>query len=476
MREEDHFFDKKAASVSGKKIQKIAVALANADGGEVAVGIADAKEEPDPIKRWAGASTIEDLNSHLQALTEVRPGLPMEAQLLKTAAYPGYVLLIRVEKSPALHSTADGTVYVRLGAQSLPVSDPQRVMELQYAKGATSFEDQVLPELRTEEIADASELGRFLADYSPRTDPLEFAANQNLIDRVTWQPRVAGLLLFNANPSALLPRKCGLKVARYETKEDDPEREHLKDIKTLEGPLYPLIRDAIKTTTEIMSSIKIWTTSGLRTMQYPPEAIWEVVVNAVIHRDYSISDDIQILIFNNRIEVISPGRLPGYVTPENILDARYSRNSKIVRTLARYKDAPNKDLGEGLNTAYQRMKDWRLRSPEILEEGNYVRVVIPHAPLATPSEAILEFLKTSPNITNRQAREITGIRSENSMKSEFYKLRDEGLLEMIPELKGAAAAWRLTAAAAQTHLDAPLAANSSQLPLIVTAEDPSNPQ
>jgi ATP-dependent DNA helicase RecG len=53
-------------------------------------------------------------------------------------------------------------------------------------------------------------------------------------------------------------------------------------------------------------------------------------------------------------------------------------------------------------------------------------------------------LKSSPNITNRQAREITGIKSENSMKSEFYKLRDEGLLEMIPELKGAAAAWRLT--------------------------------
>jgi ATP-dependent DNA helicase RecG len=133
-----------------------------------------------------------------------------------------------------------------------------------------------------------------------------------------------------------------------------------------------------------MSAVSIWTTSGLRTLQYPPEAIWEIVVNAIIHRDYSISDDVQIRIFDNRVEIISPGKLPGYVSIQNILDARYSRNSKIVRTLARYPSPPNKDLGEGLNTAFQKMKEWRLKAPEIAEEGNYVRVTIPHIPLAAP--------------------------------------------------------------------------------------------
>ena len=166
-------------------------------------------------------------------------------------------------------------------------------------------------------------------------------------------------------------------------------------------------------------------------------------MNAIIHRDYSISDDGQVRIFDNRIEVVSPGKLPGYVSLHNILEARYSRNSKIVRTLARYPRPPNKDLGEGLNTAFQKMKEWRLKEPQITEDGNYVRVTIPHIPLAAPTAAILEFLKTSVTITNRQAREITGIRSENLVKIEFYKLRDEGLLEMVPGLKGPAAAWRL---------------------------------
>lgn len=79
-----------------------------------------------------------------------------------------------------------------------------------------------------------------------------------------------------------------------------------------------------------MSSISIWTTKGLTTVEYPPEAIWEILVNAAIHRDYSISDNIHIHIYNNRIEIISPGKFPGYVTADNILDVRYSRNPRKV--------------------------------------------------------------------------------------------------------------------------------------------------
>lgn len=442
-RGEDHFFDRKAMAASGRTVQKIAVAFANADGGEFVVGVADVEEEPVADNRWSGAAQIEDFNSHLQALSEIKPTLVADYSILDADGRSGLVLLVRVEKSAAVHQTADGTVYVRKGAQSLPIKDQQRILDLQFAKGAVSFEDQVLRNAPTEEVSEGAELQRFLAEYSPKSDALEFALNQNLIDRKTWEPKVAGILLFNGNPAAVMPRKCSVKIARYETREDDPERDHLKSTRTLEGPLYALIHETISTVTEAMSAVAVWTLSGLKTLQYPPEAIWEIIVNAIIHRDYSISDDVQVLIFDNRIEVVSPGKLPGYVSVENILDARYSRNSKIVRNLARYPNPPNKDLGEGLNTAFQKMKEWRLKQPEIAEDGNYVRVTIPHIPLAAPTEAILEFLGNNKTITNRQAREITGIRSENLVKIEFYKLRDEGLLEMVPGLKGPAAAWRL---------------------------------
>ena len=442
-REEDHFFDRKAAAIKGAKLQKIAVAFANADGGEAFVGIADVKDEIEPQKRWSGAANIEDYNQQIQALTEVQPALPMELTFLKADGKPGYVLRIQIEKSQAVHRTSDNTVYERKGAQSLPVSDPIRITALSFAKGAISYEDYSVDSAVAEDVVDSPEIANFLRDYSPSTDPLELSLNKNLVDRKTFKPRVAGLLLFAPDPPSLVPKKCAVRIIRYETKEEDPERDHLGAIETVEGPLYALIHKTVARVTAIMSGINVWTTDGPKAMNYPPETLWEIVVNALIHRDYSMSDDVQILIFDNRIEVLSPGRLPGFVTKENILDVHYARNPKVVGMLSRYKSAPNKDIGEGLDTAFKKMKEWRLRSPEIIDEGNYVRVIIPHAPLATAQEAIMEFVSKQGTITNRQARDITGIRSENAVKSEFYKLKDAGLIEMIPELKGNKATWRL---------------------------------
>jgi ATP-dependent DNA helicase RecG len=72
-----------------------------------------------------------------------------------------------------------------------------------------------------------------------------------------------------------------------------------------------------------------------------------------------------------------------------------------------------------------------------------VVVTLPHTPLATPEEAVLEYLKKHGEIKNKVAREITGIRSENQMKDVFYRLRSQGLIERVPDRKGNAAAWRL---------------------------------
>ncbi|GCL74644.1 hypothetical protein PN4B1_46140 [Paenibacillus naphthalenovorans] len=439
---ESYFFDRKAFGIQPRQIEKHAVAFANADGGELVIGIADDSEEADPINRWKGAKNYEDFNDYIQCLVRLNPSVNFRYTFLKCEDREGIVLLLNIEKGNQVHKTSDDSVYVRHSASSILYRDPVKIQELSFAKGTSSYEDELVTNIPLECVVDSTELINFLHDISPKSDPLEYVVNQNLVDADSFEPRVASILLFSENPQANLPRKCGVKIARYETREDDPERDHLKHVYTIEGPLYKLIYSTIEKVTEIMSSIQIWTIKGLKTVEYPPEAIHEIIANAVIHRDYSISDDVHIHIFNDRIEVFSPGRLPGYVTVENILDARYSRNSKIVRSLNRYKNPPNKDMGEGLNTAFQKMKEWRLKQPEIKEEHNGVRVVIPHTPLATPEQAVLEFLKNNDMIRNRQARELTGIRSENAMKNVFYKLRDEGFIERVPGLEGSNAAWR----------------------------------
>ncbi|MBL7961436.1 transcriptional regulator, partial [bacterium] len=376
-------------------------------------------------------------------LTEITPTLPFQATFLICDSLPGYVLRITIDKSNNVHQTADKSVYVRKGAQSLPVSDAQRITELGYAKGSVSYEDTVIDGCIAEDVVESKAIIDFLKDFSPKSDPLEYAIKENVLDRQTWKPKVSGLLLFAENPHALIPRKSSVKIARYETREDDPERDHLKETRTIEGPLYNVINNAVENVIEILSGISIWTVDGIGKANYPSETLWEIVVNAVIHRDYSISDDVQIFIFDDRVEVQSPGRLPGFVTVENILESRYSRNPKLVRSLSRYKNPPNKDIGEGMNTAFQKMKEWKLKEPIVENHENYVKVIISHTPLAQPSELILQFIKQNGQITNKQARDITGIRSENLVKIEFYKLRDADYIEMIPELKGPKAAWRL---------------------------------
>jgi len=442
-RQESHFYDRKAKEISGKNIQKISVAFANSDGGEFIIGIKDDSDEPDVSKRWAGAPNKEFFNSIFQNIHEISPRIPFSSEFLFDERTDTFALRITIEKSEKVHYTTDKTVYIRLSAQSLPIKEPQAIQDLAFAKGESSYEDLVNKYARAEDIFESKEITRFLLDFSPKSDPIDFTVNQNLVDRDSYEPKMAGLLIFNDNPVTLLPRKCGIKITRYDTDEVEPERENLKEQINIEGCLYEQIHQASRSITHLMSNIKIWTPNGLKTVEYPPETIWEILVNAVIHRDYSISDDIQVLIFNNRIEIISPGKLPGYVTVTNILDSRFSRNTKIVRTLNRYRNPPNKDMGEGLNTAFQKMTEWQLKPPIIQEVRNYVKVTIPHSPLASPEEAVLKFLESHATIKNRDARAITGIKSENKMKRVFYKMRDNDLLEPIYSKSGKmVVAWK----------------------------------
>lgn len=100
-------------------------------------------------------------------------------------------------------------------------------------------------------------------------------------------------------------------------------------------------------------------------------------------------------------------------------------------------------MGEGLNTAFQKMKEWKLKDPEINVDGNYVTVTLPHTPLAAPEDTVLAYLKKNGTIKNKEARDLTGIRSENSMKNVFLRLQQQGMIEPVPGLKGSASRWQL---------------------------------
>lgn len=241
---------------------------------------------------------------------------------------------------------------------------------------------------------------------------------------------VAGELLFSDEPQICLPKRSSIKIYRYKTSGEADRDTLAEQPMTVEGCAYRQIYDAVSMTKEIIESIKKLG-SGFETIEYPEETLHEIITNAVLHRDYSIATDIQIRVFDNRVEVESPGKLPGHVTTENILNAQAARNPKLVRLINKFPDAPNKDVGEGLNTAFAAMTRLRLKEPVITEGENSVLVIIKHEKLASPEELVVNYLLTHSIIKNSVGRSITGIKSENTMKSVFYRLRDRGFIQLV---------------------------------------------
>ena len=149
-----------------------------------------------------------------------------------------------------------------------------------------------------------------------------------------------------------------------------------------------------------------------------------------------------IRIFDNRIEVQSPGRLPAHVTVKNILEERFARNGAIVRILNKFPDPPNKDVGEGLNTAFTAMHQLGLKEPVISERENSVLVVIKHEQLASPEEAIMDYLESHDTIKNAQARNVTHVRADYQIKNIFGRMVEKGMIEQVPGTRTSSTAYR----------------------------------
>jgi ATP-dependent DNA helicase RecG len=359
---------------------------------------------------------------------------------LKCNSKKGLVLHVEIQKTQSVMKALSGKPYIRRGAQSLPVDTPEKLKRLELAKGVVSFESE-FTNVPKEVITESSVTKKFIKEVVPTTTPEAWLRKQNLL--LDGRPTVAGLLLFAEEPQAILQKRCGIKVYRYKTSDPDGFRGVLAgDPITIEGDLYNQIKEAVKCTQRITETTPKMGEKGFLKVKYPPDTLHEIITNAVLHRDYSVKDDIHIRIFDNRVEVQSPGRLPAHITLENILQERYARNGTIVRILNKFPNPPNKDVGEGLKTAFAKMAELGLKQPVITELENSVLVLIKHESLASPEDTIMSYLQSHETIKNSEAREITYTKTDSRMKNIFNRMEKAGLIEKVPGTKTASTAWQ----------------------------------
>jgi ATP-dependent DNA helicase RecG len=218
---------------------------------------------------------------------------------------------------------------------------------------------------------------------------------------------MAGLLLFAKDPSRWHPR-AGIDFVKYE----GTDRQHgssLNVVKRIrfEAPLVRLIDEAVGRIKEHIRERTILHDLFFRErLEYPTFAWQEALVNAVAHRDYSLSgSSIEIWMFDDHISVRSPGTPPPPVTLEQLRRQKsihFSRNPLIVRVLAEL--GYLREMGEGVPRMFQEMEGYGLHPPELAVDGFVFTVTLRNAPVY--DEATLRWLNQfgSTQINLRQRR------------------------------------------------------------------------
>lgn len=357
-------FDRKSARIDAKVLAITIIAMANADGGDIAIGI----EDKGSITGIDGFE--KNVNELLRAPFDYCvPSVNVDTHILDCVDekdHPNHIMIMHVYPSTQLCANQADEVFYRVGDKSKKMNFEQRT-RLMYAKGNRYFENVPVRDAVIDDI-DLDFVKEYTTKIGYGKGPLEYLySNKDFIVTRNGQEEIssAAILLFGKNPQRFFQR-ARVRFIRYDGTEAKvgTEMNVIKDV-VFEGRIL----DIVKRSTEfVKGQIREYSFLGsdgrFVTIPELPEFCWtELIVNAIGHRDYSITGtDIQIKMFEDHLTVESPGSLPGLVRTSNIREIHFSRNPRIFEFLHEYEYV--KEFGEGVDRMYREMENAGLPEPE----------------------------------------------------------------------------------------------------------------
>ncbi len=419
------------------------VAFANSDGGTIVIGV-------EKTGRATGRVYADEVEVALRAAAqECRP--PVVARWHQAAAEEGLVFAIVVARSPELHSLADGRVLVRAGAENRPLSGDQ-IRQLAATKSTGDFEAEPAPGAQREDFDDEV-IAEFIAKWEERQRREWTRAVDDLLLQVgalddDGRPTVAGVLLFARNPQAFLPQS-GLTFVKFvgtlpRGKAGQPGYGRREEIG---GPLARIIQRTWEVVGEEMRTGAVVT--GLEReelTEYPVAAVRESLVNAIAHRDYRLGGRrIEMRMFSDRMEIVSPGGLPGYITVDNIVEEHFSRNPRLVAGL--YQWGYIEELGLGVDLMIEEMVRAGHPPPKFKDTPYSFTVTLQNIREREPLPAwtrtmnerqakALAYVQEHSRITNREYRTLCPDVSAETLRLDLVDLVEMGILLKIGAKKG----------------------------------------
>lgn len=418
------------------------VAFANTDGGAILLGV-DANGEV------TGHLMSEDADSLLRAaLARIRPLVRTETEQIEER--DGLIVAINVPRSSELHGLIDGRMLARASDGNVPM-DAQRVMGLATSKATLEFEKDIVAgatwdDLDPQVIDDYSKRRQERVGREINETPQELLRSLGAVTPA-GEITVAGILLFGKDPQAFLPQS-GVTYVRFHGKEPQAGYARRED---LTGALVRILE---KVTQVLLVELRGESVMrGMKREDYsilPQEAVREALVNAISHREYRLAGRrVEIRQYEDRLEIVSPGSLPAYITLDNMVEEHFSRNSRIVRGLYEWKYI--EELGLGVDLMYSLMQQQGHPPPEFKADEKTVVVtlrrgvgIVPPFRFA-PEEGsrlnerqvkAIQYLKQYGRITNREYRDLCPDVSAETLRLDLADLVDRGAVLKIGDKKG----------------------------------------
>ena len=475
---EGQTFDCKSILIEPKALANTIVAMANADGGMIAVGISD------KTRRIEG---IDQDKAHLNEILRTPfdfcvPTISVTTEFMPCQDSEGndnHILIIHVPASPRLHANQADEVFWRVGDKSRKLTFEER-LQLMYDKGERYYEDSPAYDATIEDI-DMDAVKAYMKRIGYGKSPMEYLQeNKGFLTYKGDVPQVstACILLFGKRPQNFFPRARVRFVKYYGTEEKvGREMNVIKDV-TFEGRILDQIQKTIDyLETQVKEHSYLGEDGLFKTdREYPKFVIQEMTVNSVCHRDYSIKGtEIQIKMFDDRLVFETPGKLPGIVRTDNIRHTHFSRNPKIAEYLKAYDYV--KEFGEGVDRMCRELSAIGTKEPQyhlvafimkasvwanVLEgqekarerqedipsdeaEGDITQKLPRNYPETTQKQdvditpvqkGIIDFLLLHPYAGRKEISSNLGSLSEDGVKYNLKILQQKGVIKRIGPAKG----------------------------------------
>lgn len=431
----------KESFIKAHKLQEPLVAFANTRGGHVAVGVTK-------TSRIVGISWNQEAEERIQEVARItQPPIAIEASCVDIDGRTVAILEVAPLEHGWVH-TSDGRLIVRAGPTNRTLVG-QELLRFVTSRAADPVEDQPVRGATVQDLDEA----RARAFISLRLGRKRFDLTAELVNLGFLTPerrvRLGAMLLFGNEPQSH-NRRFGIDLTRFDGSIDD--RGSLRDRRQITGTLSELADETYRLLYEEMRRDAV--VRGLvreEVPEYPTIAIREALLNALGHRDYALSgSSVQVRLFADGVEIESPGTLPAWVTVENLVDAQYSRNPRIMDAFHVLRLV--EEAGTGIDKILAAMEDALLEPPEFEEkEQSFVvrfrgrsvfaaedRLWITgfaELDLTGHEKVALVFAHRHGSIRNPDLRELRHLDAQAS-RGVLQDLVNRGLLEVVGERRG----------------------------------------